>query len=239
MNAMRSKSKDRRSPVTSSIESIPVSCLVGFLIVWALVAIAPKHRLVWAVENVLVVPFVVLLIATYHRFRFSGRAYLQMTAFLLLHTVATHSSYAEAPLGVFIRDALQSDRNPYDRLAHFSFGFFMLRPLRELVMRCARDVGARVELTVAYLALGFAAMFYELIEWAVAVLAVTSAGVQMREAIPTAVAFLAIQNDAWDVHKDMALACLGGLLAMSLEVRGLSWTRSGSPGARRESAHQQ
>lgn len=222
MNSMQSKPKDRRSSAISTINHIPAACLVGFLILWALVAMDPKHRLVWAIENVLVVPFVLLLVATYHRFRFTGRAYLQMTAFLVLHTVATHSSYAEAPLGMFIRDALQSDRNPYDRLAHFSFGFFMLCPLRELVMRYARDVGAFFQLTVAYLALGFAAMSYELIEWGVAVLAVTSAGAQVREAIPTTVAFLAIQNDAWDVHKDMALACLGGLLAMPLELRGFT-----------------
>lgn len=48
-------------------------------------------------------------------------------------------------------------------------------------------------------------MLYELVEWAVA--AVFGGDLGM--------AYLGVQGDVWDAHKDMALASLGALLAMS------------------------
>ncbi|MCC6558888.1 MAG: DUF2238 domain-containing protein [Polyangiaceae bacterium] len=202
------------------VDPVPAVCLAGFLALWTFVAIAPAYRLVWALENFLTVLLVAVLVVTYRRFRLSRRAYVQVTLFLALHTLATRSSYAEAPIGAWIRDALGLDRNPYDRIAHFAFGLLMLRPLRELASRSGARAAARFEIAVALLAVGSAAMVYELLEWGVAALAVTKLGARVKDAAPAAVAFLASQHDAWDAQKDMALACLGAMVAILAEPRG-------------------
>jgi putative membrane protein len=49
-------------------------------------------------------------------------------------------------------------------------------------------------------------MFFELLEWGVSV--VVGRGVGL--------AYLATQGDQWDAHKDMALASLGALAAMTI-----------------------
>ena len=51
-------------------------------------------------------------------------------------------------------------------------------------------------------------MFYELIEWAAAVIFGSDVGM----------AFLGTQGDEWDGHRDMALASLGALIAMGITL---------------------
>ncbi|MDF3022630.1 MAG: rane protein [Steroidobacteraceae bacterium] len=49
-------------------------------------------------------------------------------------------------------------------------------------------------------------MLYELIEWGAAAVVGQELGM----------AYLGTQGDVWDAHKDMALASLGGLIAMTI-----------------------
>ena len=95
------------------------------------------------------------------------------------------------------------ERNYFDRMVHFLFGFLLAYPIRELFMRVA---GARgfwgyylpLDLTMSF------SMLYELIEWAAAEVFGGELGA----------AYLGTQGDVWDAHKDMALASLGALIAM-------------------------
>lgn len=171
----------------------------------------------WLLENGLTFIGVPLLVATHRRRPLSDRAWVQITIFLVLHTIGAHYTYAEVPAGFWVQHALRLGRNHYDRLVHFSFGLLMLRPIRELGFE-GREPGpfAVFYFTVAGVALW--SCLYEVLEWAVAAIVDPAAGT----------AYLGTQGDQWDAEKDMGLAVLGGMLAATFE-----WSRDRRRRARR------
>ena len=188
---------------------IPLVCLVTFAPVWLVLAVAPRDRPAWLLESLLVLVFVPVMALDYRRFRFSDRAYLQLTAFLLLHTFGSHYTYSQVPLGDWAREALGLARNHYDRLVHFAFGVLTFRPMREICFRSGREPGLFTTVFLiasAVVALGVA---YELVEWLAAVVVAPEAGTS----------FLAMQGDPWDTQKDLALAGLGALLVGVCEMK--------------------
>jgi putative membrane protein len=196
------------SPVSGrGSAAVPALCLAVFTIVWIALAIRPRYREDWVLENLLTFVAVPAAVLTYRRFRFSDRAYVQATVFLVLNTVGSHYTYSEVPLGDWIRDAFALTRNHYDRLVHFSFGLLMLRALSELFLHRATALGPgrRFVLGLALVALG--SISYELLEWLVAAVADPAAGQ----------AYLGTQGDEWDAQKDMALALLGGAVAAAFD----------------------
>lgn len=171
--------------------------------VWVGLAIAPSYRADWFLENLLTFAVVPLAVVTFRRFRFSDQAYVQATIFLILHTIGSHYTYSEVPVGDWVRSAFELGRNHYDRFVHFAFGLLMLRPTRELALRRPRAIG---RWTLAYLSIAatsFWSLLYEIIEWIVASIADPAAGT----------AYLGTQGDIWDAQKDMALAGAGAILA--------------------------
>ncbi|MGB5440405.1 MAG: DUF2238 domain-containing protein, partial [Gammaproteobacteria bacterium] len=70
---------------------------VIFAIEWVLLAISPHDRSDWALENVLVAGFAILLASTYKKFPLSRVSYTLIFLFLLLHEVGAHYTYAEVP----------------------------------------------------------------------------------------------------------------------------------------------
>lgn len=183
---------------------VPEFCLFLFTAVWFSLAIAPLDRSAWLLENLLPLITVPTLVATARRFRFSDLAYVQITAFFLLHAIGSHYTYSQVPFGFWAADTFDLSRNHYDRLVHFAFGLLLLRPLGELTLSSAPRLGpvARGWLCVANIAA--CSVIYETLEWWVAVLVDPQAGT----------AFLGTQGDVWDAQKDSALACLGGFLAL-------------------------
>jgi putative membrane protein len=180
-----------------------------FALVWTVLAISPKYRADWLLENGLTFIAVPIAVLTYRRFRFSDRAYVQLTAFLILHTIGSHYTYSEVPLGAWLAQALDLSRNHYDRIVHFAFGLLLLRPVRELVFRGRREWSATATFVLSVACVVSLSVTYELIEWAVAVVVDPAAGT----------AFLGTQGDPWDAQKDMGLACLGAAIAAWIDVR--------------------
>ena len=70
--------------------------------------VSPIDRKDWFLENVLAVSTVVLLLTTYRRFQFSNLAYVLITAFLTLHAIGAHYTYAEVPFGFWLQDSLRT-----------------------------------------------------------------------------------------------------------------------------------
>lgn len=196
---------------------VPISCLAIFTVIWALLAIAPSYRTDWLLENLLSFVAVPMAVLTFRRFRFSDQAYVQATIFLTLHTVGSHYTYSEVPVGDWLRDAFGLARNHYDRVVHFSFGLLMLRPTRELIFRHPRTTGRWTLAFASIAATSFWSLAYEVIEWMVAAVVDPAAGT----------AYLGTQGDPWDAQKDMALATTGAILASLVDgwqVRG-QWHR--------------
>ena len=76
-------------------------------------------------------------VPAYRRFQFSNLSYALIAIFLALHAVGAHYTYAKVPAGFWMADWLHLSRNHYDRVIHFGFGFLLLYPMRELMMRRA------------------------------------------------------------------------------------------------------
>ena len=184
-----------------------------FAVWWTLLAIAPWYRKDWALENALVVAFAAFAIFSYRRLILSRASYTLIFAFLCLHEVGAHYTYAEVPYdawfeaqtGVTFNSVIGWQRNNFDRVAHFAYGLLITYPLREIFMRVS---GARGFWSY-FVPLDFVmstSMIFELFEW----VAAEVFGGDLGQA------YLGTQGDVWDAHKDMALASLGALLATLL-----------------------
>jgi len=179
--------------------------LVLFLLALAWSAIRPHDYFTWWLEVFPALIGVVLLIATAKRFPLTPLLYVLLFLHALILIVGGHYTYAEVPLGFWMRDAFGFARNNYDRIGHFAQGFVPAIIAREILIR--RDVVRKrgwLFMIVVSICLAVSAL-YELLEWRVAV-ASGSAGD----------AFLGTQGDVWDTQEDMALALTGAIVAQLL-----------------------
>jgi putative membrane protein len=182
-----------------------ISFLCAFLLLWLSTLLYTTDLKNWVLENVLVVLFVGFLWRSYEKYQFSDLSYLLITIYLCLHIYGSKYTYAENPFGFYLKDAFNLERNPYDRIVHFSFGFLLAYPMRETFiswLKFPNWVGwaLPIEITLSFSGL------YELVEWAVADLLFPEQGA----------AYLGSQGDIWDAQKDMFLATLGAILATSI-----------------------
>ena len=177
--------------------------LLVFTAVWILAAINPSDRHDWLLENYLVFIFVPIIILAGRYFRLSDVSYTLITLFMVLHVIGSHYTYAEVPFGDTLQHWLGASRNMYDRLVHFSFGFLLAYPIREVFLRVTRVKGFWGYYLPFDVTLAFSAV-YEIIEWVAAANVDPAAGM----------AFLGSQGDVWDAQKDMTMAGVGALLAM-------------------------
>lgn len=165
-------------------------------------------RMTWFLENLPALLGLAALVATDRWFKFSRLAYRLMALHAVILMVGGHWTYAEVPLGDWVRDALDLSRNHYDRLGHFAQGFIPAIIIREVLIRVSPlRPGGWLFFIVCSICLAISA-FYELIEWWVA-LATGEA----------AEAFLGTQGDVWDTQWDMTLALIGSILAQLLLAR--------------------
>jgi putative membrane protein len=164
--------------------------------------IGPKDRYTWFLEIAPILVAVPVLLATARRFPLTPLAYRLIFLHALVLMAGGHYTYAEVPLGFWVRDLLGLARNHYDRLGHFVQGFVPAILVREVLRRKAGlRPGGWLFFLVTCVCLAVSAL-YELIEWWTA-LASGSA----------AMAFLGTQGDVWDTQWDMFLALLGSLTA--------------------------
>jgi len=174
-----------------------------YAVVWVVTAINPVFPEDWLLENILALIAVAGLVATYRKFPLSDLSYLMITAFMTLHAVGAHYTYAEVPLGEWMQSAFGFARNHYDRLVHFSFGLLLAYPVREVFLRVASTRGIWAYYLPLDVTLAFSAL-YEIVEWLVAATVAPEAGD----------AYLGTQGDIWDAQQDMLAAGIGALLFM-------------------------
>lgn len=186
-----------------------------FSLVFIIFSISPYDRADWALENTLVVAFVVVMAISFHNFPMSRVSYTLIFIFMCLHEVGAHYTYARVPydeflinnLGFSLNDFMGWERNHFDRLTHFSYGLLLAYPIRELYCRVANTSGFwgyffPLELTMA------TSMMFELFEWGAAEMFGGDLGMN----------YLGTQGDIWDAHKDMLLASIGALIAMAITM---------------------
>jgi len=180
-----------------------ISLILVFLIFWVWAAIKPRYPHDWLLENYLVFIFVPLILIMGRYFRLSNVSYTLITIFMVLHVIGSHYTYSEVPFGFKLQEWFGSKRNMYDRLVHFSFGFLVAYPVREVFMRLSKAKGFWSYYFPLDL-VGASSAVYEIIEWLTARNVDAAAGL----------AFLGSQGDIWDAQKDMFLAIVGATVAM-------------------------
>lgn len=109
-------------------EKFPIFLLILFLLFSVLMGMDPKYRYVWFVENIILIIFLLFMVFTYRYFKFSNISYFLIFLFCIFQTIGAHYSYAQVPIGFWIQNLLELDRNHYDRLVHFLFGFLLTYP---------------------------------------------------------------------------------------------------------------
>jgi putative membrane protein len=176
-----------------------------FAIVFAVSAYRPIMREDWWVENGLVFLFVGALIVGYRWLPFSELSYLLIFLYLSMHEWGAHHKYADVPLGDWIRHVFHTTRNDYERVVHFAFGALLGYPQREILLRKAKVSWGWALFLPIVLILGYGAA-YEIIEAIAAATLSPDAGD----------AFLGLQGDPWDTHKDMFMGFAGAVVAMAV-----------------------
>lgn len=182
---------------------LPHMLACAYVVVWAVLAVAPVSREVWWAENIPVMAAFVFFAATYRAFRFSNLAYALMAVWLFWHTVGGHYTFAGVPFG-FVTDLFGFERNHFDRVGHFSIGFYAF-PIAEYLLR-KRLAGPVVATLFGLFAIMALAASYEIIEWWYAVLEGGEAGIE----------FLGSQGDIWDAQTDMLMDTLGAVASLIL-----------------------
>ncbi|MEV6765183.1 DUF2238 domain-containing protein [Streptomyces sp. NPDC051105] len=188
---------------------VPPALLAGVVVAgMAVSAWGARDRTTWFLETVWVLVGLPLVVLTWRRFPLTGLLAGLLTVHALVLAVGGHYTYAEVPVGDWVRDTFGLDRNPYDRFGHLMQGFVPAILVRELLSRTSPLRGSRwlAPLTVCA-CLAFSASF-ELLEWLVAEIGGHDAD-----------AFLATQGDVWDTQWDMFCALVGATVAVLLLSR--------------------
>lgn len=180
---------------------------VLFLVIWVWSAINPVSPADWIIENIPVFAFVIFAVFARKIFRFSDTSYAFIAIFLALHLMGAHYTYEKVPFGFTLEDWLGSTRNMYDRLVHFSFGFLLLLPAREL-LRSFVTVPRSWSYFFSISAILAGAALYEIFEWIAASFLAPA----------LSIAFIGSQGDIWDTQKDMAMALFGALAMVVVVV---------------------
>lgn len=187
----------------------PVVLLVAVLSLLALSGIRPQtDRLTWLMETMPVMIGAAILVPTWPNFPLTPLTARLIALHAVILIVGGYYSYAEVPIGNWLRDAFDWSRNHYDRLGHLAQGFVPAMIAREiLIRRSPLRPGRWLFFLVTCVCLAISA-FYELIEWWSAL--AFGGG---------ATAFLGTQGDPWDAQWDMWLALIGAVSAQLLLTR--------------------
>jgi putative membrane protein len=186
---------------------LPLFLLLAYVVHFTLLGIAPHDRAVWWAENLPILLIVLTLALSYRYHAFSNTAYLLMGCLVFLHTIGGHYTFERVPFG-FVTELFGFSRNHFDRLAHFTVGFYAFAIAELLLVR--KLVASRVVLYLFPLSIIIAvAGSYEIFEW---IYASSADG-------PSGAAVLGSQGDPWDAQKDMLADTLGAVTALLLFYR--------------------
>ncbi len=184
-------------------QPLHIALLAVFLTVSVWSVINPRDLFTWFLEVLPALIGLVVIIATYKRFRLTTLLYVLICIHATILLIGGHYTYAEMPLFNWLRDTFGLGRNYYDRLGHLAQGFIPAMIAREVLLRLTPlRRGKMLFFIIVCICLAISA-FYEFIEWWVAVASGSAAD-----------AFLGTQGDVWDTQWDMFFAFCGAISAL-------------------------
>ena len=179
--------------------------IIIFLTVLVWSGIEPHDYPTWGLEVAPAIIVAAILWITRERFPLTRLAYILILIHAVILMVGGHYTYAEVPIGEWLREAFDQTRNNYDKLGHLAQGFIPAIIAREILIRYrVVNFPSWRNFLIVCVCLAISAM-YELLEWWVALLSGEAAE-----------AFLGTQGYVWDTQSDMWLALLGAVSALIL-----------------------
>ena len=174
-----------------------------FVLIWS--AVEPADRMTWWMEVIPAILGFVILIVTRQRFPLTPLVYFLILIHAVILMVGGHYTYAEVPIGEWLREFSGGERNNYDKLGHLAQGFIPVMVAREIMIRnSVLAVKGWLNFLLLCIVLAISA-FYELIEWWAALISSEAAE-----------SFLGTQGYIWDTQSDMLWALCGAILALLL-----------------------
>lgn len=189
---------------------IIVASIVVFTIITCINPIYPEEQFLQHIGTALLV----LLMLFDIKKNYLGKvSFIGLALFTTLHIIGARYIYSYVPYdefvqqlcGVSINELLETTRNHYDRLVHFSFGLLMMPMFSQIAakrMKCSMTTA----IITAWLIIQTGSMIYELFEWLLTIVMTTEAANNYNGQ----------QGDMWDAQKDMALALLGSSFTATL-----------------------
>lgn len=184
---------------------LSIGCTLLFVLFWSYCYLNNTDTTNWWIENILVLLFFPWFLWLRKRFAFSDISIISIFLFLCLHTFGAKNAYTYNSLGLWMKEYWQLARNPYDRIVHFGFGFFICYPIADYLYRYLK-VPFRWVFVLTNGAILCLATIFELIEWMVAECTDSATGDT----------YVATQGDIWDAQKDIVLAWLASFLVMQV-----------------------
>lgn len=176
--------------------------LAVYLVLFTVLAFRPVSRTTWFDENLTVWIIVAVILGLYWRgIRFSKLAYGLMFVLIYLHTIGGHWTFALVPFD-WVTDFFGFSRNHFDRVAHFTVGFYAFA-IAEWLWNKKLVANKFLLFTYPVFFIATIAMSYELVEWIYAA----------KSDAADALAYLGSQGDIWDAQKDMLADTLGAIVA--------------------------
>ncbi|MCY8235008.1 DUF2238 domain-containing protein [Priestia endophytica] len=176
---------------------------VTAVFIWSMIKPVGRY-LTWALEVSPAVVGLIIVIATYNKFRLTTLSYTIIAILAILMFVGGHYTYSKVPLFNWIKDVFNLKRNHYDRFGHLLKGLFAI-VIREILLRKTQITkGPWLFAIITSISLAIASL-YEIIEWLVS--KITKGGKAAKD-------FLGTQGDIWDTQWDMSFALVGSILAL-------------------------
>lgn len=200
--------------------------LVIVLVVFIWSGIRPHDYMTWLMEVVPAILGAIAMWFTRKRFPLSNFMLTCIAIHAIILMIGGHYTYAQVPIGNWLRDIGIFGRNNYDKLGHFVQGFFPIIYAREILLRnkvlnipgnSIAEVLKNFSLTrgmriwlgfICISVVGLITALYEIIEW----LSAVALGDRATD-------FLGTQGYIYDTQSDMFLALVGGLIAIVLLSR--------------------
>lgn len=186
---------------------LKTTLFITYSAIWFYLAIDPWYRDDWLLENILVFVALPIILWSEKRFGFSAASAWMLFIFFVLHGIGAHYTYSEIPFSTPFTQFFGFERNHYDRVIHFLFGFLLFLPFFELFHSVEKSIKNTFAFTLVFLIA--ASGLYEVIEWI---------ATQMTHA-DLGIAFLGIQGDEWDAQKDMLCGYLGAIISAAVHYR--------------------
>ena len=197
----------QKNKISTNRDSTPVIPMVLLLLasavaIWSVVNVQDTY-LTWVLEAAPAIVWILVLILTYKNFRFPNWMYAVMCLHIIVLLVGAHYSYAQVPLGEWMKRWFGFTRNNYDKIGHFMQGF---TPTLMAVEILRRKTDLKSFGWIGFLSFSIAMMIsavYEIIEWLASLSNPTDTE-----------AFLGTQGYIWDTQSDMFCCLLGSICAL-------------------------